>query len=194
MNIANRLSPNAADMIRMDHTRVLAVFHRYHVDSTASVKQGLVSAACLALEIHAAIEEEIFYPALRDADNQLVEKSIPEHEEMRRLIAILRSSGPTSPEYDSTFMNLMRNVIHHVADEETVMLPAAERLLSHRLSELGASMAKRRIELMAPRIRDMAFNTARSRPGAVALAAAGALMAVYAIARAVKPRGFRPFR
>jgi hypothetical protein len=48
-------------------------------------------------------------------------------------------------------MELMRAVIHHVADEETMLLTHAETILGGRLSELGAQMAKRRLELTAPR-------------------------------------------
>ena len=51
------------------------------------------------------------------------------------------------------FMQLMRIVLHHVADEETVLLPAAETLLKDELGELGASMAKRKMQLLRPHAR-----------------------------------------
>jgi hemerythrin-like domain-containing protein len=80
-----------------------------------------------------------------DSDEPVLLKSVPEHNEMRRLISELRSTPSGDVRHDQLLQQLMRDVIHHVADEETVLLPQAERLLSKdRLSELGADMTKRR--------------------------------------------------
>jgi hypothetical protein len=84
--LLRKLGPDATDMIRADHTRVLAAFHRYDIDAKPSTKRTLVNTICLAIEIHAQMEEEIFYPALRTAGSTLVEKHFPEHEEVRSLI------------------------------------------------------------------------------------------------------------
>ena len=138
-SILRKAVPNATTMIRMDHTHVLATFHRYRRDTPAQVKQGLVNVICTALEVHAQLEEEIFYPAMRAAaasDGAIVDKSLPEHEEMKRLIGKLRGMQPGDALYDDTVMELMRGVLHHVADEETTLLPDAERLLGERLEDL----------------------------------------------------------
>ena len=185
--ITNTLSPSVTNMIRMDHTHVLSTFHKYKIDSSAQTKQALVNNACLSLEIHAQLEEEIFYPAMSDvgADSAVLAKSVPEHDEMRRLIGELRDMEPTDPTYDQTFMELMRDVLHHVADEETTLLPDAERLLGDRLGELGAQMTKRRLELAAPRAGEIAVNTVRGMPASSMLVAAGALIAgTYIVRRA----------
>ncbi len=174
--ITNKLFPGPIAMIRLDHTHVLATFHQYDVDTRPSVKEGLVKTACTALEIHAQLEEEIFYPAVREiSDNETIKKSVPEHDEMRRVIGRLRDMKPTDPGYDDTFMELMRDVIHHVADEETVLLPEAERGLSaERLDELGAQMTKRRLELAVPRGGEIAGNMIRAMPASSMALAAGA--------------------
>lgn len=169
MNTLDRLTetfvPDITTMIRMDHTHVLTIFHQYRQGSRAEVKRGLVQAACMALEIHAQLEEEIFYPAVAElSDNELFKKNVPEHDEMRRLMTLLRSMEPTDVRYDDTFMELMRNVMHHVADEETLMLPEAERLLRDHLGELGLRMTRRRMQLLAPRAGEMASNMARAMP------------------------------
>jgi hypothetical protein len=132
----------------------MAVFHRYHIDASPRAKRALANAICLALEVHAQIEEEIFYPALRAADNSLVREQLePEHEEMRRHIGALRAMAPTSEQYDATFMELMRVVIHHVADEETILLSHAESVLGNSLlMTLGRQMAVRKLQLKAPRL------------------------------------------
>ena len=170
-------APSATSMIRMDHTHVMATFHRYRLDASPRAKRGLVETVCLALEIHAQLEEEIFYPALRAAGSELVEKSFPEHEEMRRLIGMLRGMDAADEQYDAIFMDLMRAVMHHVADEETVLLPQAESLLAERLGELGAQMTHRRLQLAAPRAGEMASNMARALPPKGVLVGVGALLA-----------------
>jgi hemerythrin superfamily protein len=178
-SIAGKISPTITNMIRMDHTHVMATFHQYELDSSPRTRQGLANSICLALEIHAQLEEEIFYPALRamDTSNPAILKSVPEHNEMKRLIAKLRGMQPTEAGYDDTLFELMRDVMHHVADEETILLPEAERLMGDRLGDLGAQMMKRRLELSAPRGGEIAGNLIRAMPKSTMMLAAGALMA-----------------
>jgi hemerythrin superfamily protein len=178
-SIAAKLSPSIVNLIRMDHTHVLATWHQYDVDTSPGTKQALVNTACLALEIHAQMEEEIFYPAMRalDSSNPAIQKSVPEHDEMRRLITKLRGMQPTDAGYDDTFFELMRDVLHHVADEETILLPEAERLMGDRLGELGATWMKRRVELAAPRTGEIATNLIRGMPASSLMLAAGAVLA-----------------
>ena len=79
-------------------TRVMALFHRYKADARPATKKFVASAIPSALLVHARIEEEIF------------------------LIATFSGMQATDPQFDLTFMELMRSVIHHVADEETMLL------------------------------------------------------------------------
>jgi hypothetical protein len=176
--LLSRLSPSITNMIRMDHTHVLTTFHQYEVDTPLRVKKGLVDTVCVALEIHAQLEEEVFYTALRAvADTEFLGKSVPEHDQMRRLITQLRNLEPAHATYDETFFELMNNVMHHVADEETMLLPMAERLLADRLGELGAQMTKRRLQLAAPRTGEIAGGMARSVGTGGLVMGAGALLA-----------------
>lgn len=175
----------ATTMIRMDHAHVLALFHRFKPDTSIGRKRALVANACLALDIHAQLEEEFFYPALREviAGDETLEKSEPEHNEMRRLIAELRErvaedGSLEHTAFDDKFNDLMRIVIHHVADEETRLLPAAERLMNDRLGQLGREMMKRRVELLRPHVGELAALTMRSFPSA---AAAGLLLTAGAV-------------
>jgi hemerythrin superfamily protein len=181
--LAKRFSPSATDLLRADHTRVVAVFHRYAAELSPRVKQGLVQSACLMLEIHAQIEEEIFYPAMRAADTALVEKSVPEHDAIRVLAAALRGMEGADPDYDETFLTLMRAVLHHVADEETRLFPDAERLFPEDLPRLGAQMAKRRLQLGAPRVAPFA---------GIAVAAAGLLATALIYRQASRRSGSAP--
>ena len=163
-------------MIRMDHTHVMATFHKYEVDTRPRVKKGLIDTICLAVEVHAQLEEEIFYPALREvSDNEVLRKSEPEHYEMKQLIARLRKMDASDAMLDSTFYALMQQIVHHVADEETVLLPTAERVLANELSDLGTRWTRRRMQLMAPKTGQLASGMARSMGGGTMLVAAGAL-------------------
>jgi len=173
--LLRKVGPGATDMIRADHTRVLAAFHRYKADSSPAKKQAIVTMVCAALQVHARMEEDVFYPAMRAAGSTLLDELEPQHEEMRSQIATLSGMQPDDPQYDLTFMELMRAVIHHVADEETMLLTHAESVLGGRLGELGARMMKRRMELMAPQ--------PGARSGAGLALAAGALLAGLYFAR-----------
>ena len=187
--IVEKLGPSATDMIRADHSRVLAAFHRYASDLSPREKRGLVDTICLALEVHAQIEEELFYPALQRIDPDIVAKSLPEHAEVKRLVLALRGMSPGEPAFDATVMELMRKVIHHRADEETTLLPDAERQMARELPELGLRMAKRRVELKAPRAGEMVGSMAKAMSGKGMLIGAGAALVGGALlARALRHR------
>jgi iron-sulfur cluster repair protein YtfE (RIC family) len=167
----------------------MVTFHQYTKDKRPSVKKALAETICDALEIHATLEEEIFYPVMRPraADQKVMEKSEPEHMEMRSIIAELRNTDPRDSRHDELVFELMRDVVHHVADEETVLLPEAERSLSKdRLSELGTEMTKRRLQLVSPKAGKIAKNTAVGFSGstaAVVMGVAGALFAARAFTK-----------
>jgi iron-sulfur cluster repair protein YtfE (RIC family) len=182
-NLVSRLFPTATNMIRLDHTHVLSTFHQYKASAPSRVKKGLVNTICTALEIHAQLEEEIFYPEMRKIDDARITEAIHEHSEMRRLIGLLRTMEPEARDYDETLSALMRDVMHHVADEETILLPAAEKHLADKLGDLGAQMTKRRLQLAGPRTGEIALDMGRAASGntaaiaVVGLAAAGLLLA-----------------
>ncbi|HEU5443589.1 MAG TPA: hemerythrin domain-containing protein, partial [Steroidobacteraceae bacterium] len=148
----DNMTPDITRMIRLDHAHVLAAFRRYRSRMAESRKRALVENVCLALDIHAQLEEEIFYPAMREiaAAGEILGKSVPEHEEMRSLIGEIRGMDPLEAAYDETFRKLIRKVLHHVADEETVLLPLAEELMPDELGHLGRLMTRRRLELLRP--------------------------------------------
>lgn len=178
-SLLSHLQPTATNMIRLDHTHVMSTFHQYKPAAPARVKKGLVETMCTALEIHAQLEEEIFYPAVREvAEDATIRQSLEAHGEMKRLIAQLRNMEPEAPDYDETVMTLMRDVLHHVADEETIVLPAAENLLADELGDLGMRMTKRRLQLVAPRSGEIALNMGKAASGNTAALSITALAAV----------------
>lgn len=180
-------SPRITTMIKLDHNHVLAAFHRYRTDAPQWRKAAIVNTICAALEIHAQLEEEIFYPALRAANPTatVLDKSVPEHNAMRESIAKLRSMDPDSTGFDATLMELMRKVLHHVADEETILLPMAEDILATDLRRLGARMNTRRMHLVASRPAELAINSAGAFP-VLTLSLAGA--AAFALVSVLRSR------
>ena len=186
----NKLSPTITNMIRFDHSHVMVTFHQYQKDKRPSVKKALADTICDALEIHATLEEEIFYPVMRkrDAGEPFMHKAEPEHDEMRRLIAELRRTSGSDPRHDKLVMELMRDVMHHVADEETKLLPQAEARLSRdALTELGARMTRRRMQLVGPKAGKLAKEHAVGFSGSAAAVVVGLASAVFA-AKAFGPK------
>lgn len=178
--MAAKLSPSATTMIRMDHAHAVALFHKVTPDASESVRDGAIKNLLAALEIHAQLEEELFYPCLRDngVQSEALDKAVPEHAEMKSLIAKVRSLEGQRAAQDDAVCALVNAVLHHVADEETMLLPAAERFVGQqKLSELGAEMTKRRIELAKPRAAELAGSMVKAMPVKTAVMAVGALLA-----------------
>jgi len=175
-----RTSPEITTLIRLDHSHVLSAFRRYHSDSAPARKRAIAAHVCLALQIHAQLEEEIFYRALFEAgvSTEVLDKSANDHQEMRSLITELRATRATNPAHDEIFARLIRAVIHHVAEEETVLLPLAEAKLHARLRELGWRMTVRRVELLKPHAAEVASTAALTFPVATAMAAVGVCVGV----------------
>lgn len=190
-DMAAKMSPSATKMIRMDHAHALALFHKLEPGASASVREAAIRSLCAALEIHAQLEEELFYPALRDngVQSEALDKAVPEHAEMKSLIARVRSLEGQRAAQDDAVNELVAAVLHHVADEETKLLPAAERFIgAERLAALGAQMTRRRIELARPRAGELAADMARAAPVKTALVTLGALLAGTALVAGLRHR------
>lgn len=186
-----KVVPSATQSIRHDHEHIAALFHKFTPDVSPATCAALVRNLCTALEIHAQLEEELFYPALRAAglEDPVLNRSIPDHDEMRRFATELRSLDEQDDELMPLLHELMRTVLHHVADEEAVLLPRAEQLLgSERLAELGAQMARRRAELASPHAGEMAHDMARIAPAKTAMLTLGAMTAGVLLAQAWRHR------
>jgi hemerythrin superfamily protein len=181
------LTPAITRMIRLDHAHVLAAFRRYRSRLSAARKSALVENVCLALEVHTELEEEIFYPAMRQiaAAAEILDQSVPEHEEARGLIRSIRGMQPLDAGYDETFRKLIRAVLHHFADEETVLLPLAEELIPDELGHLGRLMTRRRVELLRPHAAQAAATTIRTFPIGTAVAAAGVVAVGWLLVRSL---------
>jgi len=144
--------PDALQMLRDDHHLVKDLFKRFEDSDDRSEKALIVKQALDALDVHAELEEEIFYPAVRKeaapADGQMDEAE-EEHHVVKLLIGELRAMKPGAPRYDAKFTVLAENVKHHIDEEESEMLPKAAELGMQRMNELGAKMEARKLQLTA---------------------------------------------
>ncbi|MGH8769910.1 MAG: hemerythrin domain-containing protein, partial [Burkholderiales bacterium] len=107
---------DAIAMLREDHENVQALFKKFELAKDGKTKQNIVRTACEELIVHAQIEEEIFYPAVREAigEDDLVDEAEVEHASAKQLIAELGAKQPNEPLYDAKFTVLGEYVKHHV--------------------------------------------------------------------------------
>ena len=146
-------SEDAIALLMSDHREVEAMFKDYDklVEKKASgeEKQQLAGRICLMLTLHATVEEEIFYPAARQAmdEEDLLDEAVVEHASAKDLIAQIESSGPQEDLYDAKVKVLSEYIKHHVKEEETEMFPKLRKSKAMDLAELGERMKARKAEL-----------------------------------------------
>jgi hemerythrin superfamily protein len=147
---ARPAAKDAIALLKADHAAVSQLFDQYESTHSTPKKKSLVAEICTALSVHAQIEEEIFYPAVKAAlkDKLLVPEATVEHSGVKDLIAQLEGAEPDGEMYDAKVKVLSEYVKHHVKEEQTEMFPKAKSS-SLDLVELGAQLAARKEELMA---------------------------------------------
>ena len=143
-------SKDAIAMLKSDHEAVSHLFAEYTKTHSVTNKKALVAEICTALSVHAQIEEEIFYPAVKAAlqDKSLIPEAIVEQAGMKILIAQLQGVDPDGEMYDAKVKVLSEYVTHHVKEEHTEMFPKA-KASALDMAELGARMAARKDDLLA---------------------------------------------
>lgn len=143
----------ALDVLKTDHAEVSKLFKQFDKFKKSEDSDGMqqtAQAACKALSTHAQIEEEIFYPALRDAadaDDALDEADV-EHSHIKELVTQLEESGPEDDLFEARFKVLSEYVQHHVDEEESTIFSAA-RKADLDLVALGEQLLARKEELGA---------------------------------------------
>ena len=136
---------DAISLLKDDHQRVKAMFERFERARGESQKEKLAEQICDELTVHAQIEEEIFYPAAREAigDDDLMNEAEVEHNSAKELIAQIRASSPSDEKFDALVTVLGEYVMHHVKEEEREMFKKA-RASDLDLRELGEELAERK--------------------------------------------------
>jgi hemerythrin-like domain-containing protein len=140
---------DALALLRADHQLVQELFDKYEKTRSQDRKGPLAEQICNELTVHAQIEEEIFYPAAREAirEEDLLDEATVEHQSAKDLIAQIQGAKPGDELYDAKVKVLGEYIRHHVKEEQNEMF-AQVRKTKLDLKELGERMQARKQELM----------------------------------------------
>jgi len=149
---------DAFELLKADHQKVKGLFRQFKQlkqdEGSGAEKTELVKEICEELKLHTQLEEELFYPAVREAVSgdeleegaDLMDEALVEHAAAKDLIAQLEEMDPDDELYDAKVTVLSEQIDHHVTEEEGEMFPKAKRAHLDKQS-LGAQMAARKLEL-----------------------------------------------
>lgn len=136
-------------MLKTDHKKVKALFAEYQ-EATPRKQQDIAQTVIQDLEIHAELEEELIYPAIRKGtkDDKLMNEATEEHHLVHVLIAELKELEPSDATFKAKFTVLGELVKHHVKEEEGEMFPLAQKAKID-WEALEAEVTERKEQLMA---------------------------------------------
>lgn len=143
--------PDAIKLLKDDHKQVETWFDEFEKTNSGSKKQKLANQICLALRVHTRIEEEIFYPACREAgiEEDMMDEADVEHDGAKKLIEEIEAGKPGDDHWSAKVKVLGEMIKHHVKEEEQrggMFAKAKQADLD--LKELGAEMKTRKDQLM----------------------------------------------
>ena len=144
--------PDAIQLLKADHRKVESLFERFEKSRGKSVKARLAHEICLELSVHTTIEEEIFYPGVKQTvDEDIYEEAYVEHDGAKVLIAEILAGSPDDDFYDAKVKVLSEMIKHHVKEEEQRggLFAQARDGDDVDLKAMGAVMAARKKELTA---------------------------------------------
>jgi hemerythrin-like domain-containing protein len=146
---------NAIELLKADHAKVKELFEQWEAAETDQ-RAGIADMVFRELELHAEIEEQLFYPALRkkadEKDKELLDEALKEHQEVKETIAELKEMpADDDEEFETMFDDLIDAVSHHVEEEESEMMPRAQKKLGDQLMQLGAEIQSRKEQAIAAR-------------------------------------------
>ncbi len=141
---------DAIQLLRADHRKVQGLFDQFEKARGEDRKAELAQEICAELKVHAQIEEEIFYPAAREALEQedLIDEATVEHASAKDLIAQIEQSGPGDDLFDAKVTVLGEYIKHHVKEEQNEMFPKLKKTKLD-LKSLGQQLAERKEALLA---------------------------------------------
>lgn len=140
---------DAIAMLRDDHKRVSEMFERFGNARGSQSKAKLAQQICQELEVHAQLEEELFYPPVREAigEDDLMDEAEVEHASAKELIAQIKAMSPEDDLFDAKVTVLGEYIRHHVKEEQNEMFPKV-RDSELDLAELGGQMRVRKEEIL----------------------------------------------
>ena len=141
---------DAIALLKADHRKVEELFESYEKSKSKSAKAKYAQQICMELTIHATIEEEIFYPAVKgEVEDDMLDEAYVEHDGAKMMIAELLAGQPDDPFYDAKVKVLSEEIKHHVKEEEQRDgIFAQAKKAGVDMAELGGRLASRKAELL----------------------------------------------
>jgi iron-sulfur cluster repair protein YtfE (RIC family) len=144
---------NAFELLKKDHEKVAGIFEKLEPTTERALKtrEELFTQLKQELDVHAEIEETIFYPAIKEADEtrEITLEAYEEHAVVKRLLSELEAEAKDTEEWKAKLTVLKENVEHHVEEEEGEMFPKAKKVLSKdQVEELGTEMQEAKKQLL----------------------------------------------
>lgn len=145
---------DAIQLLKEDHEKVKKLFKEYDSlgEKALTKKRDIANKILMELEIHAEIEEEIFYPRVKEATTEkeienLIYESLEEHKIVKTLVAELKESEEIDEIFEAKMKVLRENVEHHIKEEQSELFPGAKKALKEELKKLGNEMEAKKEEL-----------------------------------------------
>ncbi len=152
---------DALSLLTADHNRVRGLFARFQSaeeEKDTALMAELAQKILTELEAHATIEEEIFYPAVKDAGEELkdtVDEGVEEHHVAETLMEEIKALTPEDDAWVAKMKVLIESIEHHAEEEEQEMFPETRKAFDKEvLEELGLRLEARKAELGAPTMAD----------------------------------------
>jgi hemerythrin superfamily protein len=142
---------NAMAILKTDHQKVKELFDKFEKTNNSGVKAKVVAQALEELKVHATVEEELFYPALRqqmEDEEGILEEADEEHHVAKILIAELEKMTGEEPHWEAKFSVLSENVRHHIKEEEGTMFRQAKDtdidfvILGEQMAQMKKNLTK----------------------------------------------------
>ena len=140
---------DALELLTHDHHEVRQMFGELRESQRNGdlvLTREVRDAICLELTVHTAIEEQVFYPAVKQRGGEcarLVEEGVEEHREADRLVGEIAGLDPTDASFADTFRDLVEAVEHHASEEETELFPRVRESFGEgRLADLGSRLER----------------------------------------------------
>jgi len=155
-----RKQPNALRMLKDDHDKVKGLFERFHGSRSHEEKRELAQTICRMLKVHTQLEEEIFYPAVRNAieDEDTMNESLVEHAAAKELVEQIEKMSPNDGLFDAKVVVLGEYVNHHIREEQNQMFPQI-RKSDLDLDDLAEQLRTRKQQLT----REMGMDEGEAR-------------------------------
>ena len=152
---------DALSLLTADHNRVRGLFARFQAaeeEKDTGTMMELAAKIIVELEVHTTIEEEIFYPEIKGANEEIkdvVDEGVEEHHVAKTLIEEIKGLTPEDDAFAAKMKVLIESVEHHAEEEEQEMFPEVRKALdTAKREDMGVRLEARKAQLGAPTAAD----------------------------------------